>query len=136
MKRTGILLAAVLLAACASNDTAGDPRPPTGKGSGGTDFGYWRRDAEGAVDAAFRRFITGRYDAGDMAKARADLVTDGFECRDGNRPEARPVPELECIRLYQLNDDVHAWTVEFWSGDDEPRAQYTRTRRLDPLANR
>ncbi len=123
-----------LMAGCASTDSAGGERPPEGKASAaGTDFGRWRRDAEGAVDAAFRGFMNDRYDASDVAKAQSDLTADGFECRDGNRPDGRPVPDLECFRLYELNDDIHAWTVEFWPDDSEPRARYTRTRIMDPL---
>jgi hypothetical protein len=132
------LMAAFVLAACASSGlpiesaTANLPRPPQGKGPAGTDFGYWRRDAEGAVDSAFRGFILARYNASDALAARKDFETDGFKCRDGNRPEARPVPTLECSRLYKLNEDVHAWTVEFWPSDAEPRARYTRTHIRDP----
>lgn len=131
MKMIGLMAGAALLAAaCASSGSAG-PRPPQGVGPGGTDFGQWRYDAEGALDAAFRSFITGRYDADDVGRAQDDLTTDGFECQDGNRPEGRPVPELECIRVYQLNEDVHAWSVEFWADDAEPRSRYTRTRIMD-----
>lgn len=122
------LTAILLVSACASG---GADRPPQGVGPGGTDFGQWRYDAEGALDAAFRVFITGRYDGGDVARAQADLTQDGFNCQDGNRPDGRPVPDLECIRVYQLNDDVHAWSVEFWAGEDEPRSRYTRTRIMD-----
>ncbi len=127
-----ILLAstlAVMTAACASGGS-GD-RPPQGVGPGGTNFGQWRYDAEGAIDAGFRSFITGKYDARDAGRAMDDLTADGFECQDGNRPEGRPVPELECIRVYQLNEDVHAWSVEFWPEDSEPRSRYTRTRIMD-----
>jgi hypothetical protein len=118
----------VLLAtACASNPIQGGARPPQGPGPGGTEFGFWDRDAEGAVDAGFRSFITRLYDPADEAKARATLQTDGFNCRDGNRPDGRPVPTLECERIYSVNDDVHAWTVQFWPNEREPRAHYSRT---------
>ncbi len=120
-----------MVVACASGGGSDGPRPPQGVGAGGTDFGYWRRDAEGAVDAAFRVFVTGKYDGGDTARAQTDLTADGFECQDGNRPDGRPVPELECIRVYQLNEDVHAWSVEFWPDEAEPRSRYTRTRIMD-----
>jgi len=135
--RLAIAAAAVLAlaSACASDKVAGGPRPPQGPGPGGTQFGFWNRDAEGAVDATFRTYISAAYNIGDEAKARATLEKDGFRCQDGNRPEARPVPQLECERLFQLDDDVHAWTVEFWANEREPRSHYTRTHIRDPLKN-
>lgn len=131
MKTNLALCVAIFLASACASGGSGGPRPAQGVGPGGTDFGHWRYDAEGAVDAAFRVFVTGKYDGGDIAAAQRDLTTDGFECQDGNRPDGRPVPELECIRIYQLNDDVHAWSVEFWANEDEPRSRYTRTRIMD-----
>jgi hypothetical protein len=131
-------VAAVWLAgACASSEPAGGggARPPQGAGPAGTDFGFWNRDAEGAVDAAFRTFISGRYRQGDEALARPALERDGFTCQDGNRPDAQPVPVLECTRLYRLNDDVHAWSVRFWADESGPKARYTRTHRRDPYRN-
>jgi hypothetical protein len=131
-----VALAMLALAAgCASDNLAGGPRPPQGPGPGGTEFGFWNRDAEGAVDSAFRSYITATYNGGDEAKARTILEMDGFGCRDGNRPEARPVPQLECERMFKLNDDVHAWTVRFWPNQREPEAHYTRTHIRDPLKN-
>ena len=124
-----------LASACASDKVAGGPRPPQGPGPGGTQFGFWNRDAEGAVDYSFRSYITSAYNAGDEVNARAVLERDGFSCRDGNRPDGRPVPELECERLFQLNDDVHAWTVRFWPNQREPEAHYARTHIRDPLKN-
>jgi hypothetical protein len=127
------VIGVALLAACASDPMdVGGARPPQGPGPGGTDFGYWNRDAEGAVDATFRQSISKRYDVGQEAEARAALEKDGFECRDNNRPDGMPVPTLECTRLFRLNDDVHAWTVRFWPADKEPKARYTRTHRRDP----
>lgn len=134
-KSAAVALAAVMLAgACATRVTDG-PRPPQGPGPAGTDFGFWTRDAEGAVDAAFRNHITGAWNVGEEVQARAALEADGFGCVDGNRPDGRPVPQLECIRSYHLNDDVHAWSVEFWPADKEPRARYTRTHIRNPLQN-
>ena len=124
-----------LASACATDKVAGGPRPPQGPGPGGTEFGFWNRDAEGSVDAGFRSYIMRTYNAGDELKARAALEKDGFRCLDGNRPDGRPVPQLECERLFQLNDDVHAWTVEFWPAEKEPRSHYTRTHIRDPLKN-
>jgi len=121
--------------ACASDKITGGPRPPQGAGPGGTQFGFWNRDAEGAVDSTFRSYISATYNIGDEAKARATLEKDGFRCQDGNRPDARPVPQLECERLFQMDDDVHAWTVEFWANEREPRSHYTRTHIRDPLKN-
>ncbi len=127
----------VLVGACASQQGVASSvgsRPPQGPGPGGTDFGFWNRDAEGAVDASFRSFIAGKYKPTDEKKARTDLERDGFTCRDGSqRVEGTAVPDLECTRLYKLYDDVHAWTVEFWPNDREPRAQYTRTHIRDRL---
>lgn len=124
-----------LASACATDKVAGGPRPPQGPGPGGTEFGFWNRDAEGSVDAGFRSYIMRAYNAGDEVTARATLEKDGFRCLDGNRPDGRPVPQLECERLFQLNDDVHAWTVEFWPAEKEPRSHYTRTHIRDPLKN-
>jgi hypothetical protein len=66
--------------------------------------------------------------------SRADLERDGFECKDGNRPDGRPVPALECLRQYERNEEVHAWSVQFWPDDREPRARYTRTHLRNPFA--
>ena len=51
MKWAMAAVAALALAgACATGpQVQGGPRPPQGTGPGGTDFGYWDRDAEGAV---------------------------------------------------------------------------------------
>lgn len=126
----------VLAAGCAAGpEINGGARPPQGPGPAGTEFGFWNRDAEGAVDSAFRSYVLSAYSVGDEAKAQKALETDGFECRDGNRPDGAPVPELECTRLYKLNDDVHAWSIEFWANDREPRARYTRTHIRDPNHN-
>jgi hypothetical protein len=136
--RLAVIAAALVLAtACASGgDNAaegglahnGGARPPQGPGPGGTDFGYWNRDQEGAVDASFRSFILSHYKPGDAAKAKPILEKDGFTCKEGSqRVEATAVPELQCDRLYKLYDDVHAWTVEFWSNGKEPHSRYTRT---------
>jgi hypothetical protein len=110
----------------------GGPRPPQGSGPAGTLFGFWDRDAEGSVDAAFRSYIARTYDLGDEAKARATLEKDGFSCRDGNRPDGAPVPQLECQRLYQQGENVHAWVVKFWPGQREPESHYSRTYLRDP----
>ena len=111
---------ALLATACASSPIQGGPRPPQGPGPAGTQFGFWDRDAEGAVDAEFRSYVTHAYASGDEAKAREVLETDGFACRDGNRPDGHPVPQLECERIYAFEDDVHAWTVEFWPNEARP----------------
>ena len=129
------VVTALAVAACASNPIQGGPRPPQGAGPAGTQFGFWDRDAEGAVDASFRSFISRTYDGGDVAKAQTALEQDGFNCRDGNRPDGRPVPALECERLYSVENDVHAWTVEFWPNEQEPRAHYARTHIRDTMHN-
>lgn len=129
------IAAAVIVTACATNPIQGGPRPPQGAGPAGTQFGFWDRDAEGAVDADFRSYVTRVYNGGDEAKARKALEADGFNCLDGNRPDGRPVPQLECERVYAVNDDVHAWTVEFWPNEREPRAHYARTHIRDTSKN-
>lgn len=123
----------VLASACAGGmpQVAKGPRPPQGAGPAGTQFGFWDRDAEGSVDVAFRSYITRTYNSGDEAKARPILEKDGFACKDGNRPEAQPVPQLECERLYQQGENVHAWSVKFWA-QREPEAHYSRTYLRDP----
>ena len=109
------------MAACSTTVVnTGGPRPPQGPGPAGTNFGFWDRDAEGAVDQDFRRFIGGRWQGGQEAEARKVFETDGFTCRDGNRPDGAPVPELECERVYSVNDNVHSWTVKFWPNQDAP----------------
>ena len=61
MKLAQTLLAGIMLLAMAACSTTvintGGPRPPQGPGPAGTNFGFWDRDAEGAVDQDFRRFI-------------------------------------------------------------------------------
>jgi hypothetical protein len=128
---SGLMLAG--LAACAGGATETGPRPPQGVGPGGTNFGHWARDQEGAVDSEYRTHIMSRWNVGQEAAARAALETDGFKCIDGNRPDGRPVPNLECNFTYHVNEDVHAWTVEFWPDDKEPKARYVRTQVRNPL---
>ncbi|HVY89575.1 MAG TPA: hypothetical protein VG942_11950 [Hyphomonadaceae bacterium] len=137
MTRAVSVLAAMLLAsACASTSVVSAPRPPQGAGPAGTQFGFWDRDAEGAVDVTFRSYIVATYDVGDEARAKTALETDGFSCETGKPgADGKPVARLKCDRLYQLDDDIHSWTVEFWDGDKEPRAHYYRIHRRDPLQN-
>ncbi len=136
MTRLAVGIAMVaLVAACASAPVQGGPRPPQGAGPAGTNFGRWDIDAEGAVDYGFRQFIAGRWNGGQEAEARTVLEADGFTCVDGNRPEGRPVPNLECERVYSVNDNVHAWVVEFWPNEAKPKSHYTRMHRRDPLIN-
>lgn len=129
------IAAATLLVACASNPIQGGPRPPQGPGPGGTNFGRWDIDAEGAVDQGFRRFIAERWNGGDAAEARKVFEEDGFKCAKGVRPDGRPAPTLECERVYSANDDVHAWIIEFWPSEADPKAHYTRMHMRDPLKN-
>ena len=125
--------AGLALSACSNVPRiANGPRPPQGAGPGGTQFGFWERDAEGAVDTTFRAYISLTYNQGDEVKARATLEKDGFSCKDGNRPEAQPVPKLDCQRLYQQGENVHAWTVKFWPNQKKPEAHYSRTYLRDP----
>ncbi len=133
--RSGVMAGVMLagLAACASGSATTGIRPPQGAGPGGTNFGHWARDQEGAVDSEFRTHIMSRWNIGQEAAARAALETDGFKCVDGNRPEAQPVPVLDCNFTYQVNEDVHAWTVEFSAGDKEPKARYVRTQVRNPM---
>ena len=118
----GMAIVAVALAACSTSMVqTGGPRPPQGPGPAGTNFGFWDRDAEGAVDQDFRRFIGGRWRGGQEVEARKVFEADGFTCRDGNRPDGAPVPLLECERVYSVNDNVHSWIVKFWP--NQPRSQ-------------
>jgi hypothetical protein len=137
MRKTMITLAALVLAAgCATaNPITGGPRPPQGAGPGGTQFGFWERDAEGSVDLSFRSYVTHTWNVGDEAAARKQLEMDGFDCQDGNRPDGRPVPALECTRVFSVDDDVHAWTIAFWPKEREPQAHYSRMHIRDPLKN-
>lgn len=135
MRRVWAALALTVLAgACASSGNVG-ARPPMGKGPAGTDFGFWNRDAEGSVDQAFRTHVAASFKVTETAKARATLEADGFACQDGNRPDAQPVAELSCTRQFKMNEDVHAWSVQFWPAEPRPRARYTRTHVRDPLRN-
>lgn len=136
MKMLVGFVAALAACACASGAQLSGPRPPQGPGPAGTQFGFWDRDADAAVDASFRAYITKAYNVGEEARARTALETDGFKCMDGNRPDGRPVPALECERLYSDNDIVHTWVVEFWSNEREPRAHYSRIQRRDDLKER
>lgn len=130
------IAAAVLLAACASsNPVQGGPRPPQGPGPAGTNFGRWDIDAEGAVDQAFRIFIQNKWNGGQEAEARKVLEADGFKCADSASSTRKPPPNLDCERVYSVNDNVHAWTVEFWPNEPEPKSHYTRMHMRDPLKN-
>jgi hypothetical protein len=132
-KFVGVALTALALAACSTTMVqTGGPRPPQGPGPAGTEFGFWDRDAEGAVDQDFRRFIGLKWHKGDEAAARKVFEADGFTCKDGNRPEATAVPDLECERVYSESDNVHSWTVKFWPNQDRPEAHYVRLHMRDP----
>lgn len=136
LKLVAAVIAAATLVACQSTVIqTGGPRPPQGTGPAGTNFGFWDRDAEGAVDQDFRRFIAARYTGADPLAARKTLEQDGFNCRDGNRPEAQPVPLLECERVYSEDDNVHSWVVKFWPNQDRPEAHYVRLHVRDPNLN-
>jgi len=139
MKLAHTLLAGMALLATAACSTTvvntGGPRPPQGPGPAGTNFGFWDRDAEGAVDQDFRRFIGGRWQGGQEVEARKVFETDGFTCRDGNRPDGAPVPALECERVYSVNDNVHSWTVKFWPNQARPESHYVRLHMRDPNRN-
>lgn len=133
IRALAILGVAGMLAACASQKVeTGGPRPPEGVSRLGTNFGNWNLDAEGAVDQGFRSQILSSYPMTDAARARRDLEADGFRCQDGNRPDGAPVPELDCLRMFRMNDIVHAWTVQFWPKEARPRARYIRTQSRDP----
>lgn len=137
LKLVGVAFAGIALAACSTTVIqTGGPRPPQGVSSAaGTDFGFWDRDAEGAVDQDFRRFIAARYTGADPLVARKSLEADGFNCKDGNRPEAQPVPVLECERVYSEDDNVHSWGVKFWPNQSRPEAHYVRLHMRDPNLN-
>ena len=94
-----------------------------------------RQHAEGAVDQDFRRFINNKWRNGDETAARKVFETDGFTCKDGNRPEATAVPLLECERVYSIEDNVHSWTVRFWPNQERTEAHYVRLHMRDPMKN-
>ncbi len=128
------VVAALMAAACASGpEIASGPRPPQGPGPGGTQFGFWDRDADASVDAGFRSYITRTYDFADAAKAKATLTQDGFNCKDGAPAADKPGPTLMCERLYRDDQIVHSWTVDFVANEREPRAHYSRIQRRDDL---
>lgn len=130
-------LAGLLACACASGpEMVSYPRPPQGAGPGGTLFGFWDRDADAAVDADFRSYVMRTYNVGDEARARTTLVRDGFSCRDGQGAADKPGPTLACERLYQADQIVHSWTIEFVSNERKPRAHYSRIQRRDDLKER
>jgi hypothetical protein len=136
MKVSSVFAALLLTAACSSTVVqTGGPRPPQGAGPGGTHFGRWEIDAEGAVDQDFRRQVNARWQGGQEAEARKVLEQDGFTCKDGNRPEATAVPNLECERVYSVNDNVHSWVVKFWPNQPRPEAHYIRLHMRDPNRN-
>lgn len=135
MKLVAVGIAVGLMAAACASDplTGGGPRPPQGPGPAGTQFGFWDRDADAAVDADFRSFITRTYNVGDEARAKATLTQDGFNCTDGTGTAEKPGLRLSCERLYRDNEIIHTWTVDFVSNDREPRAHYSRVQRRDDL---
>ena len=132
----GMAIVAVALAACSTTMVqTGGPRPPQGPGPAGTNFGFWDRDAEGAVDQDFRRFIAGRWHGGQEVEARKAFEADGFTCQDGNRPDGDGGAELECERVYSEDDNVHSWMVKFWPNQDRPESHYVRLHMRDPNLN-
>jgi hypothetical protein len=136
LKLVGGAVLALALGACASTVIqTGGPRPPQGPGPAGTNFGFWDRDAEGAVDQDFRRSIGATWHRGQEVEARKVFETDGFACKDGNRPEATAVPDLECERVYSEDDNVHSWTVRFWPNQERAEAHYVRLHMRDPTKN-
>lgn len=127
----GMAAMAAALAACASRPLPPVPpapaalmtAPPEGAGPTGLNYGAWRSASTESQAAQFADEIARLYPAPvDAAALRAGMEAEGFQCRDGNRPEARPVPALECRREALDKSCAIDWTVELWPQAVEPRA--------------
>jgi hypothetical protein len=98
--------------------------PPEGEGQSGLDYGAWRALDPDARSRRFAEAAAKRFPQ-DLEPERlaGALQLDGFSCRDGDRPDAQPVPELEC-RLEAMHQGCAIdWVVELWPGEPAPRAR-------------
>lgn len=126
----GGAVVSVLMAACAGSGPAPDAPaapapggPPEGRGQSGIDYGAWRSRDPDARAKAFAAAVAQRFPVAIEAERLAGaLALDGYQCRDGNRPEAQPVPTLEC-RLEAMDQGCAIdWVVSLWPDDPRPRA--------------
>lgn len=100
--------------------------PPEGRGVAGLDFGAWRSTDPESLSRAYAAQVAAAIDALPLDAARAWLERTGHRCRDGDRPDARPVPLLEC-RIGVLDGSCgHDWVTEVWPGQPQPNARYSR----------
>jgi hypothetical protein len=103
-----------------------DPaQPPQGVGKSGLNFGSWKSGNPDELSAAFGAEAAKRFPAGrDLLGARAALELDGFQCRDANRPDGRPVPQLECRLGVMERQCGMDWTVEIWSASEAAKGRF------------
>jgi hypothetical protein len=101
--------------------------PPEGKAQGGLDFGRWRSANPETNLSAFTAEIARIAPPGtSRISVEARMLANGFDCRDGNRPDGRPVPLLECHRGALEAGCATDWTVEVWSAEPTPKARFSR----------
>jgi hypothetical protein len=125
---------AVLASACATEAPAPEPAappagasagwPPEGRSASGLAFGNWRGGDPGRLAPAFAQEIRTRMNGKALGAIRADLEANRFECRDANRPDGRPVPDLECRLGVMERDCNHEWWVVVERAGAEPLAGY------------
>lgn len=98
--------------------------PPEGATKSGVDYGAWRTNPD-AAQAAFAASIARLLPAGATPdQVRNLLAGEGFNCRDGNRPDGAPVPLMDCRRGAFERQCGHDWVVELWKAGEPMRARY------------
>lgn len=143
MKAGALVLAALLLAACARSVTlpeppanspfrsmrgqtiappsaAGEPvaqhAPPEGIGPGGIDFGAWRQANPAVYGYAFEAQMRTRYAGKSVQEARTDLEANGFSCGGA--------PALQCRIEIMEADCAKDWYVVFEPSGTPPAAGF------------
>jgi hypothetical protein len=104
--------------------SADNTAPAEGLSRSGIDFGPWRSNPE-AAEKAFTASIARLLPPGARpAQVKDKLAGEGFNCRDGNRPDGAPVPAMDCRRGAFERQCGHDWIVELWKPGEAVRARY------------
>ena len=99
-----------------TGESAGQHAPPEGVGSGGIDFGAWRKANPAVYGYAFEAQMRTRYAGKSVQEARTDLEANGFSCGGA--------PALQCRIEIMEADCAKDWYVVFESGRTAPAAGF------------
>lgn len=96
--------------------------PPQGLSPNGINFGRWRSDAPQSVSEGFAASVK----AMTPQALRQAMEKAGFACQDANRPDARPVPSMECRLVYSETSCQYEWRAQLWPNEAQPRANFEK----------